>query len=234
MPPHVVHFVRHAEGFHNLHEDMSIPDPDLTEHGKKQAQHLCDIFPYHDRVDLVCASPIRRTIQTALIGFQPWISQKGHRILCVPRGQESSSDPADTGKSPDELALEFGEIVDLRRCTEDWNSKNGRWASDVESLGQRAKELRQLLKERPEKEVVCVSHGDFLHHVTGNINDEGEQVGGDWKNAEFRSYRFVDDGGDDAMIEELEESVKMRDAEGKGLQTGKKKMPHPKEDRPAL
>lgn len=72
-----------------------------------------------------------------------------------------------------------------------------------------------------EEEVVVVSHGDFLHYVSGVINQDGEQEGGWWKNTEVRSCRFWPVGhGDALMMEETPESVTMRNASGPGKELG--------------
>lgn len=47
----IVYVVRHAEGYHNVEENgHKIHDPYLTDHGKEQAQELCDKFEHHDKV----------------------------------------------------------------------------------------------------------------------------------------------------------------------------------------
>ena len=214
MTPRYIHFVRHGQGLHDLYNDQNISDPSLTEHGREQCEHLRDIFPYHGRIQLVCASPIRRTIQTALIVFESYLQGGKHQVFAVPRAQESSSQPSNTGHSPEDLKTEFGSLIDLSLVHEDWNSKQGLWAPDCQTLDIRARELRLLLRGRDEEEIAVVSHGNFLHHITGNINDHGDQTGGDWKNAEFRSYYFDPPDHEDALIKETENSYKARLADG--------------------
>jgi len=223
MAPRAVHFIRHAEGYHNSLEDETIPDPDLTPKGKQQCMHLSTIFPYFDRIDLVCASPIRRACQTALISMQPYLQSGEHKVLALPLAQEATDKPANTPSPAEDLQKEFGEVVDFHRCMDtyvDYDSKKGRWAPDGDSLKARALELRRFLRDRDEQEVVVVSHGDFLHYVSGDLNDDGTQRGGWWKNTEFRSFRFFPVGHDDALLQETEESVKMRDASGPGMEKG--------------
>jgi broad specificity phosphatase PhoE len=223
MAPRSVHFIRHAEGYHNAEQDEGIPDPDLTPKGREQCEHLAKIFPYFDRIDVVCASPIRRTIQTALIGMEPYLQSGKHKILSLPLAQESSSDPANTPSDIQRLEKEYGNVVDFHRCLDtytDFNTNEGRWASDVASLDARALELRRFLRDREEDEIVVVSHGDFMHHVTRDMNEDGTQAKGDWENAEFRSYRFWPVGHEEAVLQETEESVNRRDASGPGEQMG--------------
>jgi broad specificity phosphatase PhoE len=223
MAPRAVHFIRHAEGYHNSEDNENIPDPDLTPKGREQCEHIATIFPFFDRIDLVCASPIRRAIQTALISMEPWLQSGKRNILVLPLAQEATDKPANTPSDIGLLKDEFGDVADFHRCLDtyvDYNTKQGRWAPDGASLQTRAVELRRFLRDREEDEVVVVSHGDFLHYVTGDINDDGTQAGGWWKNTEFRSYRFFPIGHNDALLQETEESVKMRDASGPGEEMG--------------
>jgi phosphohistidine phosphatase SixA len=88
MAPRAVHFIRHAQGYHNVHNDQTIPDPDLTPKGRKQCKHLSTVLPYFDSIDLVCASPIRRAIQTASISMEPYLHSIKSTILALPLAQE--------------------------------------------------------------------------------------------------------------------------------------------------
>ena len=224
MSPRAVHFVRHAEGYHNLHEDESIPDPDLTSKGREQCKNLASLFPYFDRIDLVCASPIRRAIQTAQTSMEPFLQSGRNKILALPLAQEATDKPANTPTRIGLLKEEFGDIVNFQRCMDshlsDYDSKRGRWACDAHTLAARARELRLFLRDREEDEVVVVSHGDFLHYVSGDVNQEGEQQNGEWRNTEFRSYRFWPVDHADAVMQETEESLKMRNASGPGMELG--------------
>lgn len=106
------------------------------------------------------ASPIRRTISTALLSFEEDIKSKGLQIIGLPELQETSDLPCDTGSSPEELRKEFaGKPVDLSLVEEGWNIKEGRWAATVEDIRERARVARKWLMERPEKNIVVVTHG---------------------------------------------------------------------------
>jgi broad specificity phosphatase PhoE len=226
MAPLAVHFVRHAEGYHNSENNENIPDPDLTSKGREQCEHIAKIFPFFDRIDLVCASPIRRAIQTAMISMEPYLQCGKRQILVLPLAQEATAKPANTPSDINRLKGEFGDVANFHRCLDtytDYNTKQGRWAPDGTSLETRALELRRFLRDREEEEVVVASHGDFLHYVTGEINDDGTQAKGWWQNTEFRSYRFFPVGHNDALLQETEESVKMRDASGPGEEKGSNK-----------
>ena len=79
---------------------------------------------YHQDVDLIVASPIKRTIYTALLSFEETIKRKDLRIVALPELQETSDLPCDIGSSPEFLAREFkGKPVDLSLVQPGWESK---------------------------------------------------------------------------------------------------------------
>lgn len=167
-----------TKGYHNLSvENHSMPDPSLTAYGEEQCARLAHDFPYHKRIDLLVASPLRRTLYTTLHGFQPEI-KRGVQIVALPEAQEVADVPCDTGSDIGVLKEEMtGKPVDLSRVHEGWNSKTGRWANRPDKLEERARETRQWLKSRKEKEIVLVTHGGFLHYFTEDWTDYNEVMG---------------------------------------------------------
>lgn len=164
------------------------------------------------QVDLLLASPLKRTLETALIGFQP-VVERGLRVLAIPSAQEATADPSDTGSDKDHLRTRFDDHVDLRYLTPGWNDKTGEMATDVHSTVTRARRLRQWIKAREEKEVVLVSHGMFAHFLTGDVDTEGNQTTPWWVNDEFRTFTFVNGEEDDdgeARIVETKDSEERR------------------------
>lgn len=216
MPP-TIHLVRHAEGHHNVAKNgEDIHDPFLTDEGIQQAQHLCDTFAHHDEIDLLVASPMKRTIQTCQKAFAPAV-RRGHKILLMPLAQESSDQPMDTGSTLEDIEKAFAgeDILDTRRLEifPYWNTNSGTFAVDDDSLIERARMLRTALKARPESNVAIVSHGSFAHYIVGNLDESGNHTTRMWNNTECRSYKFVeDDDGDDqdATLFELQESIERR------------------------
>lgn len=153
------------------------------------------------------ASPMKRTIQTCQYSFQPAVD-RGLKILLMPLAQESSDTPMDTGSSVEELQAAFGDLIDPQRLElfPYWHTNTGRFSVDPETLMERARTLRKVLRERPEKNIAIVSHGTFAHFILGNVNAEGEQTTRMWANAECRSYRFMSEDDEDAQMVELKES----------------------------
>ena len=130
--------------------DYSLHDPLLTSLGESQAHSLLSKSPFPSTALLV-SSPLRRTLQTALIGFtRPPLPHPGF--------QENSSKPCDTGSPRQVLEKEFPGL-DYSLVVDGWDSKEGEWSPDETSLALRACRMRNWLKEREEDEIIIVTHG---------------------------------------------------------------------------
>ncbi|KAI0469061.1 phosphoglycerate mutase-like protein [Xylaria cf. heliscus] len=216
----IIHLVRHAQGYHNLsHENQWIRDPDLTDLGKEQCEELCKIFPYHDKITHLVASPIRRTIFTCQFSFAPEV-KAGKKIVALQDAQEVSLYPCDVGSDVEKLKNEFGDLVDFEQLTEDWNKKtpDSKYYPDPNKLEARARStrlwLRDLIKDAgDDAQVVLVTHGGILHFITEDWRGIDPGRGTGWYNTEYRSYEFADKTGQDpnASLEELPESRRRRE-----------------------
>jgi broad specificity phosphatase PhoE len=133
---------------------------------------------------------LKRTLQTTLLGYASTIERLGgiSKVVTLPQAQECNDYPCDTGSSADVLCAdpEFAEF-DFSNLPDDWTSKQGFWAADYESLTNRARWVRQFLRDRPEKCIVLVAHGDVLRRITATKNGPSSHG---WKNAEARVFRF--------------------------------------------
>lgn len=71
------------------------------------------------------ASPLRRTIYTALESFKPvFEAHPDMHLITLPDVQETSDVACDTGSEPQALRDEFaGKNVDFELVHEDWNNK---------------------------------------------------------------------------------------------------------------
>ena len=102
-----------------------MPDPSLTPFGVEQCIGLRQNFPYHDRIGLLVASPLRRTIYTTLLGFTSEL-KRGLKVTALPEIQETSDLPCDTGSPLEALKGEFEAMpVDLGLVLDGWDSKVG-------------------------------------------------------------------------------------------------------------
>ena len=57
-----IHLIRHGQAEHNVQFELSIPDPRLTELGRRQASSLTEEYADLDQCDLIVASPMRRSV----------------------------------------------------------------------------------------------------------------------------------------------------------------------------
>ncbi|KAI0152548.1 phosphoglycerate mutase-like protein [Hypoxylon sp. NC0597] len=183
---------RHAQAEHNVTLDYSIHDAPLTPLGKKQAASLPRLIPdLQKEVDVIISSPLRRTLQTTCLGWAPAIERLGgpKNVVLLPQAQECSNLPCDTGSAREVLERdpEFA-VFDLTPLTPDWNSKKGFWAPTDEALYNRARWVRKFLRDRPERNIVLVSHGDILRQITTHPSTGPSTY--PWKNAEVRIFEF--------------------------------------------
>ncbi|KAI1458011.1 phosphoglycerate mutase-like protein [Annulohypoxylon moriforme] len=186
---------RHAQAEHNVDLDYSIPDAPLTPLGKKQAASLSRLIPdLQKEADVIISSPLRRTLQTTYLGYAPAIERLGglKNVVVLPQAQECNDLPCDTGSSKEVLEKdpEFA-VFDLAPVTPDWNSKKGFWAPSTEALTERARWVRKFLRDRPEKNIVLVSHGDILRRITARPGRGTSEY--PWRNAEVRIFEFDPD-----------------------------------------
>ena len=235
--PITLHFVRHAQGYHNLGAQFyALRDPQLTELGKKQCttlrSKLLDTYGIDSaKISLVAASPLIRTINTAALVFADTLSPanrpkgKVMEILALPTAQETSSAACDTGSDPEVLRVACareGWPVDLSRVHADWTDKSARslYAPTNTKLAARSKETRRILLQEAKKlqsqtstdvEVILVTHGGLLHYLTEDWEDAGLGTGTGWHNTELRSYNFVDENETDKChLQETSNSRKIR------------------------
>ncbi|KAK8113904.1 phosphatase SPAC5H10.03 [Apiospora kogelbergensis] len=214
-----IYLVRHGEAEHNAACDLSIPDPSLTNKGGEQCRDLASSFPYKDRIALVVASPMRRTLQTAhwaFIAAAPGEEEKEkhlrHNILALGELQECSVFPCDTGRPVEELAAECGDLLDLSRVEPHWNSKRLLYAGTQSAIRERAQRAREILRELAaalagieggdDAYIVVVSHGTLIQYLIERPDAIRKQFG----NCEWRSYKFVDLYGTDPTTAGLVET----------------------------
>lgn len=185
---------RHSQAEHNVELDYSIPDAPLTDLGKQQANQLPHQVPreLQNQIDLVISSPLRRTLETTLIGWKHTVDRLGRdAIVCLPQLQECNDFPCDTGSSRSTLEADpYFKQVDFSLLTDDWTSKKGQYAPDEESLNKRAQWVRQYVRDRPEKTILLVGHGDIIRRITGGPQGNSTHM---WKNAEVRTFEFQSD-----------------------------------------
>lgn len=175
MAPNHIYLIRHAQGFHNLgNGGYDIPDPLLTPAGKQQCIQLSESFENIQAIDCIVASPMRRTLYTALITFREVLKQNPTlKVIALPELQETSGLPCDVGLSREELQLEFKDYpIDFTLVRDGWNDKaSGIFTPFTDMISYRADKARKFLQCRTEKEIAVVTHGGTAHYITGDWED---------------------------------------------------------------
>ncbi|KAF4501916.1 Histidine phosphatase superfamily, clade-1 [Fusarium agapanthi] len=212
--PQIIHLVRHGQAVHNLGEANNVlPDTDLTPLGQEQARGVISKHPKLANVDLIVSSPLRRTLQTTLLAFSSQL-KRGLQIVALPEVQEISDLNCDTGSDLSVIKTEFQQQpVDFSLVEPGWEVKEGKWAPAIGSILERARAARQWLSERPETEIVVVTHGCFLHFFTDDWVNAVNPDGTDWANAEVRSYTISHDSRQGPVLCETRESRERRGVE---------------------
>lgn len=196
-----------------------VPDAPLTALGKKQAASLATqskVKELAQEADLVVSSPLKRTLQTTKLGWKDAIDRLGglSKVVCLPQAQECNDFPCDAGSSKEVLEAdpEFSGF-DLSLLTPDWTSKKGFWGPDPTSIRLRAKWVRQWLRDRPEKTIVLVAHGDILRQLTCSKTGPSGYM---WRNAEAMIYEFDQDTLGDLCLFKSEKGKSVAVAGGYG------------------
>lgn len=156
-----LYIVRHGECEGNADPTKRGPDSPLTEKGIAQAKEVADRL---DRtpVEIILASPMPRAYDTARI-----ISEKtGKEVVTVEEAHEARN-PSALNNNANTSRREFEQIF-----KEIFFEGNGEDAGDGERFSEikaRAEIVLQKALDRPERNIVLVSHGRFLRAVLGIV-----------------------------------------------------------------
>jgi broad specificity phosphatase PhoE len=188
-----VYIVRHGQGVHNTVRDADENDPllrdaKLTIRGQQQSVVLGQGVLNLSTVGLVMASPLRRSVHTALLAFSSVLNKRyflsseggvsgGIDLILDPRLQETDAALYNTGSTGEELHAEWPNL-DTAMLVAPWPEKSGVFDPSDEAVKQRAADLRQELWRRlnglaaqpAKRDIVVVSHGGFVQELTGDMN----------------------------------------------------------------
>ncbi|KAJ5710432.1 phosphoglycerate mutase family protein-like protein [Penicillium malachiteum] len=204
MPP-ILYVIHHAQGEQNVNDSHHIRDALLTNTGKAQCEELQQKFPFLTEVELIIASPLRRTVQTAAYIFASELEKRQIPVVLVPKAQDISSLACDIGHDAEVVKSEAPNLImgvvpswnpvnlDTSLVDESWNSKEGIYASTLVSVQQRAAQLLSWIYNRPEKHIVLVTHGGFLHYLTEDWTGYVKGKGTGYLNCEYRKLEFTED-----------------------------------------
>ena len=206
-----IYIIRHAESVHNITKDFSLRDPGLTPLGLTQASALATTFPALSSIGVIITSPLRRTVETTLAAFGDVIGdgdgKGGVKVILESDLQERSDLPCDTGSETGVVKGWFEGVgvkgVDFSGLGEEWFDKGGRNKADDASVAERARAVRERLREvvkglggaeEGKRDVVVVTHGVFMKFLTGD-----EAI--DLPKAGWRVYTLGEERGEVKLVE---------------------------------
>ncbi|GLU08969.1 hypothetical protein SLE2022_258500 [Rubroshorea leprosula] len=228
-----IHLVRHGQGIHNVEGDENYKaylspeyfDAHLTPLGWQQVDNLrkhvqtCGIAK---RIDLVIASPLLRTLQTAVgvFGGEGYTDRMDVVPLMVANAGNSSRAAISSLNCPPFIAVELCREhlgvhpCDRRRNINDYqflfptvdfslieSDEDTLWKADVretiEEVAARGLKFMNWLWTRKEKEIAIVTHSGFLFHTLSAFGDDchplvKKEIGKHFANCELRSMVIVD------------------------------------------
>jgi broad specificity phosphatase PhoE len=161
-----VAFVRHAQAGHNVDKALvRNPDNHLTDVGSQQAIDARDAAAGRvlREADLVVTSPLMRAMQTTelLLGEK----ESEARVMVHPLVTECLTAPCDKGTEKSEL---LEKVPDKYLQWEGWDSLPERWWPEPgEDSWARALAFIEFARQRPEKRIAFVGHGNFWSKVCG-------------------------------------------------------------------
>lgn len=178
--PRRIIYIRHGHAEHNQYIEKGdweqvhkLRDPSLTEEGKEQAKKLAEKL-YHEKIDIVLTSPMRRALETTHYLFKD-------RTLVIEPIQAiteyGGTGTWDWGSSKSVLSGLFPS-TDFGSLSEEWwqSTQNETW----DNLRKRVQSFKAHLSQRTEHTIVVVSHGTFLSQLLQL------QSGDSMKNCEMR------------------------------------------------
>ncbi|KAK9797634.1 hypothetical protein SCARD494_03463 [Seiridium cardinale] len=196
-----IYFMRHAQGYHNLHQQYDIPDPELTSQGEQQCLDIHNhTEEFQRRLTHLVASPSFRCIRTAAMSFRD-VAYQGSMIVLNPDIQEIQSAACNIPADLNRLDDMWGDFINaklLEGVNYTDRSPNSPFHEDYQAVLNRAQKARVWLRELcrelhqtkgKDAEIVVVSHGSFLPFLTGNVLP--------WDNCQIREYKFIDPSGHD-------------------------------------
>lgn len=180
-----VYYIRHFEALHNIPpHDYTLRDPELSSFGRTQVKSTFELIEKIPSIDLIVCSPLTRTLQTYLLLFHHQLSIP---FIIHPDLQEVCSDVCDVGSPLEILRERFPNLIDALNIFEqtfgpnDWLEKSKpNSLYSPQQVKTRAQRFHQWLMNRPEKNIIVISHNLML----------GELLDASFKNGEIKTIEY--------------------------------------------
>ena len=201
----VVHLVRHGQGLHNVeaalrgtaaYKDARLLDARLDETGRRQAAVLGErMRAARMFVDAVLVSPLTRTLETATLMFPLSGVAGGYPppppFIAVEHCREAfGGHPCDARRACSVVAREFPHVDFSGVGTDEdtWHDPDRR--ETVREVSLRCDQFLHVLRARPERNLVVVSHGVFLETLLNRCGlrcEDASIKAGRFENCEMKS-----------------------------------------------
>lgn len=179
------------QALHNVNSHLSwtergnIRDPILTEFGVDQCVYLQNNFPHMNKITHVLVSPLRRTLQTAALGFGTAIKRGGIPFIAWPDLRETGDGPcnwATSIKAVEQITRDQGIPIELGLLTEGWQDFADDYGIRPERVRKHLLRFQRALifgkkwngidiggSDTKDFHVLVVSHGGILSEVAGYL-----------------------------------------------------------------
>ena len=176
-----LYFMRHFEALHNIQPyNFNIPDPDLSPHGRTQAQETIEHVKSIPQIDLIVCSPLTRTIQSYLLVFADRLDIP---LIIHPYLQEKCTEPCDTGSSIQDLKQKFPNLIEQLSTFDEheWLDKlNPESIYSPERIIERCQRFLDWIRTRSEENIFVISHNLLLKQLCNQKSD--------FKNGEIKLF----------------------------------------------
>lgn len=173
MKNKTIYWIRHAESLSNISEsNYKIVDPSLTLRGINQCDKLkkyLEINKIIDNIDLIVVSPLNRTLET----YQNIIDDKLHNsILTISLDEirEFIDQPCHKREEIDKKNKKYKFInFDMIQNNQDYLYKKFNGKESKNNIISRCEWFINWLKNRKEKNIMVITHGNFLLPMFENV-----------------------------------------------------------------
>lgn len=177
-----IYWIRHAETLSNISElNYAIVDPGLTSNGYLQCEKLKEHIytnKINIHIDLVVVSPLERTLETCsnILNLQSF-KLKNIPIISLDEIREHINQPCHKRTSIDKKKSRYKLInFDKIKSNEDMIYKKFNGQEPKTNLIDRCNWFLKWLKNRKEKNIMVITHGNFLlpmfENILSNITDK--------------------------------------------------------------
>ena len=197
----LVHFLRHAQGTHNVNNDYRSKDnldAPLTETGMVQCAELAQriatatdgpLYQLRESAQLIVTSPLRRCIQTATLSLRPLVERE-IPMVAHESVRETVNYNCDRRRVMEEITKEHP-AIDYKHMEHEhddiWRSYEERFGCDetftrhresgeIHVVAERGRAFFQWLQDQPERHVVVCTHSAFLRCLKNFGNNPNEGV----------------------------------------------------------